>query len=236
MLLPPPKPVDSLDIPDRYRGRIVLVQPKQFSEKVVALTFDDGPDPKVTAQILKTLKKNDAKATFFILGQNAHYYPETVKLIAAQGHAIGQHSWSHAAKADAKKAEVEFTKTNSLLKNLIGYRPVMYRPPYGITKNGMTALALKENDAVILWTRIANDTMTKSPAKVNLNVGTPGPGEIVLMHDGYGKTWTAEALPRIIKRLKNKGYKFVTVPEMLRKWDQYLNVHPDRGATKPWHL
>lgn len=236
LLIPPPRTVDSLDLPSRYRSRIVLVQPKKFNEKVIALTFDDGPDPKVTPWILKTLRKYDAKATFFILGVNAHAHPATVKQIAAAGHAIGQHSWSHASKADDAKASLEFSKTNGLLKTLLGYRPIMYRPPYGITKNGLTKLALKERDAVIIWTRIANDTSTKSPAKVNLNVGSPGPGEIVLMHDGYGKTWTAEALPRILKRMTAKGYKFITVPDMLRRWDRYLDIHPDRGATKPWHL
>lgn len=235
-LMPPPKPIDSLDIPERYRGRIVLIQPKHFSEKVIALTFDDGPDPKVTPMILKTLAKYDAKATFFMLGVNVHYHPDTVKLVAAAGHAIGQHSWSHTARADLARAQTEFGKTNGALEKLLGYRPIMYRPPYGVTRNAMTPMALKERDAVIIWTRIANDTGTKSPAKVNLNVGSPGPGEIVLMHDGYGKTWTASALPRILKRMTGKGFRFITVPDMLRRWDKYLDAYPDRGATKPWHL
>ena len=238
MLLPPPKsPVDSLNIPDRFRGQIVVARPKKFRDKVVALTFDDGPDPKVTPSILATLRRFDAKATFFVLGSNVKLYPNVLKQAAAEGHAIGQHSWSHPAKADPTKALNEFTRVRGLIKSLIGYTPIMYRPPYGITRNAMTPLARKELNTVVIWTMSDADTATKSVEKVYRNVAfTPNPGEIVLMHDGYGKTWTAGALPKILATLKKKGFKFVTVPDLLRRYDKYLTAYPDRAGSRTWNL
>lgn len=238
VLLPPPHPVvDSLDIPERFRGAIVVARPHKFRDKVVALTFDDGPDPKVTPRILATLKKYDAKATFFILGKNAKLYPKVVKEVFESGNAIGQHSWSHPSKADGAKAQAEFAKVRGTLKSILGWTPIMFRPPYGITRNEMTPLAVRDLNSIIIWTASSADTATKSAEKVYKNVAfTPNPGEIILMHDGYGKTWTAEALPKILARLKKKGFKFITVPDMLRRYDRYLRAYPDRAGTRTWNL
>jgi peptidoglycan/xylan/chitin deacetylase (PgdA/CDA1 family) len=238
MLTPAPSiRLDSLDIPNRFRGKVVVARPKKFRDKVIALTFDDGPDPSVTPQILATLQKYDAKATFYLLGANVKLFPKVVAQVAAAGHAIGQHSYSHPSKADSAKARKEFSSVNSLIKEVIGYTPIMFRPPYGVTKNEMTPLAISRKDVVVIWTASSADTATKSAEKVYKNVAfTPNPGEIVLLHDGYGKTWTAEALPKILATLKKKGFKFVTVPDLLRRYDKYLTAYPDRAATRSWGL
>lgn len=229
--------VDSVNIPDRFRGQIVAARPRQFPDKVVALTFDDGPDPRVTPRILATLRKYNAKATFFVLGSNVRHYPEVVRQIHREGHALGQHTWSHPAKADRERAQEEFRKVRTRVKELVGFTPIMYRPPYGVTRNAMTPLALEQKDVVVIWTATSEDTKTKSAEKIYRNVAfTPNPGEIILMHDGYGRTWTAEALPKIIQRLQSKGFEFVTVPELLRRYDAYLRKHPDREGKRHWGI
>lgn len=232
----PVKP-DSLNVPERFRGEVVVARPKGFPEKIIALTFDDGPDPKVTGRILDTLRAHGAKATFFVLGANAQHYEETMLRIAREGHAIGQHTWSHPAKANRAKAEKEFEKVNALIKRQLGFTPILYRPPYGITRNAMTPLAKERKDVVVIWTATSADTATKNVNKIYRNVAyTPNPGEIILLHDGYGRTWTADALPKILTTLKKKGFRFVTVPELLRRYDAYLTKHPDRKGVRTWGI
>ena len=125
------------------------------------------------------------------------------------------------------KAIEEMDKTRVALEKAIGRETFLFRPPYGITKGSHARLALKLKYAVILWSKTGADTGTKDANVVRDNVAEwPQPGDIVLMHDCSNKQHTATALPQILDRLEKAGYSFVTVPELLRKWDDWKTKHP----------
>jgi len=222
---------DDWSVPACYRGALIRGRLKGFSEKVIALTFDDGPSDNITPQILAALKKHQARATFFVLGQMVKAYPQQVKQIVADGHAIGIHSYSHSWSPAMPKAIEEMDKTRTLLQNAIGRETFLFRPPYGLTTGSHARLALSRKYAVLLWSRTGADTGTRDADVVRDNVAPyPNPGEIVLMHDCANKQHTATALPQILDRLEKAGYSFVTIPELLRRWDAWKQQHPQTLA------
>lgn len=211
-------------VPVRYRGKKVLNVPKGFSEKVIALTFDDGPEPKVTPKVLKALAEYDAKATFFVLGSYAKRHPAIVRETALSGHVVGSHTWSHPAKPTKKNAGPEIWKTANAIHTATGIWPSTFRPPYGLDKAYTAQLARREGYSSIIWNKSGADTAkgaTEDTIYFNATKGAR-PGDIVLFHDGPGKAHTAAAVPRILKTLRKNGYEFVTVPDMLRRWDAFL--------------
>lgn len=227
-----PRPSD-WSIPASYRGKIVHRRVRYFPEKLLALTFDDGPDTEITPKILKTLGEHNAHATFFVLGQWAQRHPDLLKEMGEAGHAIGSHSFSHPARPSAEKAAWELEKTDAIIQEATGRKPALFRPPYGITNNSLTSLALQQHYAVILWTVSSADTTRIGVDGIIQNVvHTPDPGDIVLMHDGHGHYKTAQALPQILKELGAAGFKFVTVPELLRAWEEWQNRPGQTDARK----
>lgn len=211
-------------IPARYRGKKVLNVPKGFKEKVIALTFDDGPEPKVTPKILDSLDKYGAKATFFVLGNYSSRHKNILLDTALRGHVIGSHTWSHPAKPTKKKAGPEVWKTAKTIYMATGQWPSVFRPPYGLDKAYTAQLARREGYSSILWNKSGADTAKGANAdSVYINAtGNARPGDIILFHDGPGKSFTAAAVPRILKTLSKNGYEFITVPDMLRRWDAFL--------------
>lgn len=211
-------------IPARYRGKKVLNVPKGFKEKVIALTFDDGPEPKVTPKVLAALEKYDAKATFFVLGNYASRHKEIVRLTAEQGHVVGSHTWSHPAKPTQRRAGPEIWKTARTIYAATGQWPSVFRPPYGLDKAYTAQLARREGYSSIIWNKSGADTARHANADtVYINATKwARPGDVVLFHDGPGKAFTAAALPRVLKTLQKNGYQFITVPDMLRRWDAFL--------------
>jgi peptidoglycan/xylan/chitin deacetylase (PgdA/CDA1 family) len=207
-------------IPHRYEGTIVSRHAHGYKDKIIALTFDDGPDDRTTPRLLAALRKYNAKATFFLLGCNADTYPKSVKMIAAEGHAIGSHSYSHPAYPSEEKASRELTRTAKTFERILGSRPTLYRPTYGITKNWLTKIAVERGYAAVTWTINSFDTDKRADIVRN-TLANPHPGDIVLLHDGYGRGRTASALPTILARLSAQGYTFVTVPELLERFDAY---------------
>lgn len=202
-----------------YAGRIVLNRPAHFSSKIVALTFDDGPDPTVTPRILDTLAKYHAKATFFVVGKCAVRHPELLKRIVAEGHVIGNHSYSHPSKTTPEQAAREIDQTTKAIVAFTGKHPTLFRPPYGIQSGELAKYAKKRGYAVVIWNLTSADTATKNSKVIAHNVAyTPDPGDIALMHDGTGHTPTADALPAILEKLTKDGFQFVTVPELLDEW------------------
>ncbi len=220
-LMPSPINVDWA-IPARYKRTTVLNRAKAFSAKTIALTFDDGPDPKVTPLILDILKKNNVKATFFVLGKAAKRHPMLLRRIAAEGHAIGNHSWTHGKVKTKDQAVWELIRTNQAVTFATGNCPTVFRPPYGIQDGEYAAQAKAMGMASVLWTAIDGDTVTKSPEKMLAYVGTPKSGEIILCHDGPGKSATPPMVSLLVAKLKKKGYEFATVPELLGTWDKHL--------------
>jgi peptidoglycan/xylan/chitin deacetylase (PgdA/CDA1 family) len=196
---------------------------RKFPEKTVALTFDDGPDPVNTPKILNLLKAYDAKATFFVLGTAAKRYPILMRRIAAEGHAIGNHSWSHPSKTTKQQAINQIEWTQKAIERAVGFRPKLFRPPYGIANGDLASQAKARGMTLVLWSASSGDTSTKDARTIFANVRyTPANGEIVLLHDGPGKAATVEALPKILKGLKKDKFDLVTVPQLLERWDGHL--------------
>ena len=197
------------------QGQIIRHVPVKAGRKVFALTFDDGPWPHATRRILQILRERKVKATFFMLGQEVRNYPEIARAVRDEGHAIGNHSWNHPSRPRDARAQIE--RTNAEIKKAVGFTPNLFRPPYGLVTNGMTREAMKENMAVILWSSDSRDwAHPGSAAMIRTVLQQASPGGIALLHDGGGhRSQTIAALPVIIERLQARGYKFVTVPELL---------------------
>ncbi|WP_245605523.1 polysaccharide deacetylase family protein [Thermicanus aegyptius] len=190
--------------------------------KEVALTFDDAPDLRYTPQILTILKKENVKATFFVVGWRAKAYPSVVKRIIQDGHVLGNHSYSHAdlAKVSQKRFQYETEKTDEIIKRLSGYSPKLLRPPYGSIKESQLRWAAQKKYVVVYWNVDSEDWRGIGAKEVIHNVlDHVGVGSIILHHSGTGRggdlSGTVKALPVIIKNLKREGYRFVTVPELL---------------------
>ncbi len=179
------------------------------------MTFDDGPQAGNTEQILAILAQNNVKATFFQVGANLAAAPDLGRAVRDAGHAIGNHTWSH-QEAPADPAD-EVHRADATIQSVYGGPTAIFRPPYGNFDNGVVNVALDDNDGVILWSVDPNDwDMPGTDVIVDNVLAGVTPGGIVLMHDGGGdRSQTIAALPRIIAGLRTKGYRFVTVPELL---------------------
>ncbi len=185
-------------------------------QKVFALTFDDGPDPGYTPKIIKILQAKKAPATFFMIGKMVRAHPATGKLVKQAGFPIGGHSWSHPMKT--KNPAREFDRTDAAIQEELGVSTTMFRPPYGMLKNGLAREASKRSQDVILWSSDSADWKhgTGSAAIHNNVMRNLAPGGITLMHDGGGnRAATLAALPGIIDAIRKHGYKLVTVPQLL---------------------
>lgn len=183
------------------------------NRKVVALTFDDGPNPATTNQALDTLSKYGIKATFFVLGKNVSGNEEILKRMKADGHVIGNHSWSHPvlSKLSLDEAKKQITDTEDALAKVLGSSSKLMRPPYGaITDDIRNSLNL----SFIMWDVDSLDWKSKNEVAILTEIQRQVKnGSIILMHDIHAET--VNALPKVIDYLKEQGYEFVTVPEML---------------------
>ena len=198
---------------------------KESALKPIALTFDDGPWEKSTSQVLNILKKNKVKATFFVVGRQVEAYPQLLKQIVADGHALGNHTWSHQYHMfNQATAAREIDKTAELVYKTTGVKTTLFRPPGGYLNNGLAAYAHQKKYAVVMWSADSLDWRYHVPQTLTDRVLREArAGGIVLMHDGGGdRSKTVQALPQIISQLSKRGYTFVTVPEMLELEDKQL--------------
>jgi len=185
--------------------------------RVVAMTFDDGPSAALTPKLLDILKERKIHATFFVVGQNAAEYPDILKRAVAEGHEIGNHSWSHpqltSLSAAGVKAQIE--KTNAAIKAAIGHDPTIMRPPYGATSARLNKLyADTYGMKVILWSVDPLDWKYRNSAHVKSSIlSQVGPGAIILSHDIHATT--VAAMPATLDALLANGYKFATVSELI---------------------
>ena len=208
-------PLDSLDMMVDLKDDIYFSLKKRnvgIDDKVVALTFDDGPS-KYTGSILDILKKNNASGTFFIVGEKAYFQGEILRRILNEGSEIGNHSFSHKKLTNLSDEEFkkEIESTQEVIRNLTGFTPSLFRPTYGGYTNRLKTLT---NLTFILWDVDSRDWQVKRRDKIISNViPYVKSGSIVLFHDNH--SYALEALDEIILDLKNKGYKFVTVSELL---------------------
>lgn len=188
--------------------------------KMVALTFDDGSDGKNVAKILQILTTNKIKATFFITGKAAENHPQKIKDIVAQGHEIGNHSYSHPdfSKLTAAQIKTELDKTEAAVKKAVGKSTKPYfRAPFGSVNNAtLQAVGNQGYTKTIGWTIDTVDWKGISSSQITSKViNNATPGMIVLMHAGEGATGTPGALQNMINQLKAKGYTFVTISQLL---------------------
>ncbi|NMG22353.1 polysaccharide deacetylase family protein [Brasilonema bromeliae] len=217
----------SYDVPSRFHGAVVESAKLTKGEKVIALTFDDGPWAGSTAEVLDILKKNNIKATFFVVGQMLKTYPELGKRIVAEGHVIGNHTWHHWYHYfNPQAAAYEIDSTTDLIYQITGARTTLFRPPGGIMHNGVAAYAKNRNYTLVMWSADSVDYSRPALPKLIRNVmRNSKPGGIVLMHDGGGnRSRTVQALPEIISNFRKQGYRFVTVPELLEIENRELQL------------
>lgn len=212
-------PVIKTEIPKAFQGQTIYQAKLNPNNKVIALTFDDGPGPKNTAQVLEILKKNNIKATFFMVGMMVKNFPQVAKQVAADGHVIGNHTWHHSyRRVDVATAASEINRTADIIYKTTGVKTTLFRPPGGFLHNGLVDYAKSQKYAVMMWSDESSDTQRREqpPALIKNVLKGVKPGAIVLLHDGGGnRSRTVQALPQIISNLKAEGYKFVTIPELL---------------------
>ena len=183
-----------------------------YDDKIVALTFDDGPS-KYTDEILNVLKKYDACATFFVIGNKVDFYDDTLNKMLKNGNEIGNHSYSHKwlNKLSEQEFKDEVNKTQEEVKKSTGFTPKLFRPTYG----GYSDKLKKFTDLTfVLWDVDSRDWKVKNTDAILKNiVPNVKDGSIVLMHDNH--KYAAEAIEPVVKQLKENGYEFVTVSELL---------------------
>jgi len=193
--------------------------------KVVALTFDDGPHPVYTPKVLEILKRYGVKATFFLIGKQVERYPEIARQIVAEGHEVGNHTYSHPKnlpKENWDEVRQEIEKCSEAIEQATGVRPKFFRPPWGFLNYKVLTLAQLEGYTLVFWTVSADHKDAPTPQAMAKRVlKLVHPCAIILMHDGrIPSRWKdVKALPLIIEGLRKQGYKFVTLSELLK--------HPD---------
>ncbi|MEO6872051.1 MAG: polysaccharide deacetylase family protein [Chthoniobacterales bacterium] len=183
----------------------------------IAMTFDDGPSEKLTPELLDILKEHHIRATFFVVGQNAERYPQILQRAVREGNEIGNHSWSHPAFAKMSESGVrrELQKTDDAIRAAIGHSPVLLRPPYGsITAHQKQWIHADFGYDIILWDVDPLDWKRPGPSVVmNRILKGTRPGSIILSHDIH--PGTIKAMPETFDKLQAKGFKFVTVSELI---------------------
>lgn len=181
--------------------------------KKVAITFDDGPHPIYTPQLLDGLEKRGIKATFFVTGENASLHPELIQRIHDDGHIIGNHTYSHIQLTSSNRElfKQELVKTNKVISNITGDNVIFVRPPYGSWDK---KLEKELNMFPVLWTVDPLDWCSDNPScVVKETLKNVKENDIILLHDYYDTSVTAAL--EIIDKLSEKGYMFVTVDEIL---------------------
>jgi peptidoglycan/xylan/chitin deacetylase (PgdA/CDA1 family) len=208
----------------------------------IAMTFDDGPDAKLTPRLLDILKERNIHATFFVLGNMVQSHPEILKREAAEGHEIGNHSWSHLPLTKVVQREGglhhELADTSDLIKQNIGKPVTLMRPPYGATNPRLSkAIEREYGMKVILWSVDPDDWKDPGASVVSSRIingwkqsGGTKPGAIILAHDIH--KGTIEAMPATLDALLAKGYKFVTISELIELESKTPAPSPTPSAQK----
>jgi peptidoglycan-N-acetylglucosamine deacetylase len=198
-----------------------VIKKAPTKDKVIVLTFDDGPDPQYTLKLLDVLKTNDVKCTFFVLAESAQRYPDIIKRIKNEGHYIGLHSLKHtnAIFSLPDQTRKDFSKSVSIM-NKLGIKVKFFRPPWGIFNPLTYHYAKAYNLKIVLWSIHAMDwsrwvTEEYIRKKLTNNIKS---GDIILLHDSRGSknspNQTIKALKIVLPLLKRKGYRFILVSDL----------------------
>ncbi len=209
------KEIADLQAQDRilYSGNIHL--------REIALTFDDGPDPYYTPQILDVLDRYRIKATFFCIGRQVEAFPQIVKREYEAEHVIGNHSWAHPdlGLLPASDVLLELNRSSKAIQEVIGIQPMFFRPPYGSLSIHVLTQVCHLGVTTVMW-NAGEEARDWSNPGVNFIIrrilDRVRDGTIILMHDGGGdRSQTVAALPAIIRRLRDQGFRFVTIQQMV---------------------
>jgi len=211
---------------DKKRNIIGLVYwHGDISQPRIALTFDDGPNEPYTSEILDILKKYNVKATFFLLGKNVERYPDSARRIVEEGHAIGNHTYDHPYLLIQSRSHIkyEIEKAEQAIFKATNTKTHLFRSPYGADNSWLYHFAKEAGYVTIEWTVTGhNGGKEAAPDKIIKNIlnGVTG-GAIILLHDGNrlikgaDRSHVVKALPSVIESLQQRGYQFVTVPQLL---------------------
>ena len=215
-MIPPPPP-SAVVVPAAPAPRKPSYNSCNVSGTQIAITFDDGPHPSLTPRLLDMLKERGVKATFYVIGKNVVLYPDIMKRIVAEGHEVGNHSYTHPALTKCSPAKIteEIATTNAAIIQACGVKPTTMRPPYGATN---AAITKRLNDefgfAVIMWSVDPLDWKIRKASHVSNHIlQNTKSGGIVLAHDIHPST--IEAMPAVLDGLLSKGHQFVTVSELI---------------------
>jgi len=198
-------------------GRIFWIGSERKDQ--IALTFDDGPNPEYTPQILAVLDKYHVRATFFMVGEMAQQYPKVVRMVIEQGHEVANHTMNHpeAPKVDSQRLRQEVLGEAQLLEQISGKKIHYFRPPYGYFDAAYFQACRDNNMDVVLWSIVPKD-WEQPPAEIIARrvAAEIRPGAIVLLHDGGGdRRQTVKALPLIIEAIHAKGLQAVNLSQLL---------------------
>jgi len=221
---PGPQPIPAL--PENYQQQVNLLQANHryfyhgnVNLPEVALTFDDGPNPPFTSQILDVLQHYNVKASFFDVGYLAHRYPDLVRREMAEGHTVGNHTWNHAHLPALSTGDIikEINDTSDELQKITGTRPTFFRPPYGETDARTLTVINNRGLTTFMWNNMAYDWLKPAPSVISSRViSVARNGMIILLHDGGGdRTNTVAALSTIIQSLRARSFRFVTLRELV---------------------
>lgn len=190
-------------------------------DRVVALTFDDGPNPDATPRILDALGAAGVHATFFVLGRHAERWPALVRRVRDEGHAIGNHGYFHRKLhfKGPRYVRNDLWRGSDAIADAAGLRPALFRAPHGFRSPWVNAIAASMGERVIGWSLgVWDSDRPGADVIAQRTVAGARPGSILLLHDGDGydpagdRLQTAAAIPRIATELAGRGYRFVTVP------------------------
>ena len=189
----------------------------RVDQPYIAMTFDDGPSAENTPRLLEMLKQRNIKATFFLIGQNVASNPDLVRRILAEGHEIGNHSWTHPqlSKLSDDRVTAEITQTQDAIKDASGFTPTLLRPPYGaITPRQREWIESRFGLNIILWSVDPFDWKRPGASVITQRIlSQTRPGAIILSHDIHKQT--VDAMPATLDALIAKGYKFATVSQLI---------------------
>ncbi len=192
--------------------------------RLLALTYDDGPNDPFTGHMLEVLERHNVKATFFLIGQFVEQKPALARAIAESGHAIGNHTWSHPNLIFCSQAEVrrQLERARQAIFGATGVQATLFRPPFGARRPATLRTARRLGLEPIMWNVTCYDWKARSVEEIVAHAERQiRGGDVILLHDGShvrmgaNRSRSVEASERIIRRYKAEGYGFVTIPEML---------------------
>lgn len=185
-------------------------------DNVIALTFDDGPNPEYTLKVMGLLKKHHAKATFFCIGKNVESNPEILKEIVKEGHLVGSHSYNHQNSfgfLNTKKVIEELEKTKEIIKKEVGLEVAFFRPPFGVTNPNIAKAVKKLNLNVFGWSVRSYDTKAKHPEKVYQRIISKiKKGDVLLIHDS--SELSVVVLEKLLTYLDKNNFKTITLDKL----------------------